>query len=374
MLNPLLYNKLQELYGEVRITNENIKAPIRMRKDSSGKTFVEVDSGGEEYSVCCPFCGDERFRLYISHRYATRVKTSKGEASTGSGLAWCHNETHCMEDFAKRKALYDAIQRGGFSNKEFFSHDTAAKPSARFRPPDNLIAIDQLLKSHVCRKYLQSRDVSIDVARELNFTFCAADKEFPLATGRLFIPVYNTEGELCGGQCKAVTDIPDYLPSYYSMPGSKFSITFFNYHRAIKYPRVIVTEGVFDALSVDGGVACLGGSISKKQEILINTHWEEAIVVPDMDVPGSLGYIDDIDKRLERLMNKLDQWKIPVEVCLLPEGEDPSSVGREKIQEFLSDSVSVDEARDYFKSYILKHKIRLENKIDRTVSKSTGNR
>jgi DNA primase len=49
---------------------------------------------------------------------------------------------------------------------------------------------------------------------------------------------------------------------------------------------VIVTEGIFDALSI-GGLALMHNTISDGQAKLIRSLGREVIVVPDQDMPGT---------------------------------------------------------------------------------------
>ena len=51
------------------------------------------------------------------------------------------------------------------------------------------------------------------------------------------------------------------------------------------WQSVIVTEGVFDALSI-GGLAVLHADINDAQARLIRSLGREVVVVPDQDVPG----------------------------------------------------------------------------------------
>lgn len=89
VLNPVLYQRLVELFGSVKVAN-------------AGQSATPF-SGGEQYRVCCPYCNDKRHRLYISHLYAT---------SEHRGLAYCHNETHCLDRPDNRDDLYERIVSG----------------------------------------------------------------------------------------------------------------------------------------------------------------------------------------------------------------------------------------------------------------------
>lgn len=72
-------------------------------------------------------------------------------------------------------------------------------------------------------------------------------------------------------------------PKYLSeqQPGYVFNLDSQHWDRKF----VIVVEGPFDALSIDG-VALLGSEISQAQQLLINQLQREVIVVPDKDPAG----------------------------------------------------------------------------------------
>jgi DNA primase len=63
-------------------------------------------------------------------------------------------------------------------------------------------------------------------------------------------------------------------------------------HADWKY--VIVTEGIFDALSI-GGLAVMHNTISDSQARLIRSLGKEVVVVPDQDMPG----VELIDRAVE---------------------------------------------------------------------------
>lgn len=97
---------------------------------------------------------------------------------------------------------------------------------------------------------------------------------------RLIIPIYH-DGECMGSTARAVDNEirPRYLSSH--PPGLVF-----NLDRQIDQRKfVIVVEGIFDAIAIDG-VAVMGGQISTAQQQQINSLQREIIVVPDRDQVG----------------------------------------------------------------------------------------
>jgi hypothetical protein len=73
--------------------------------------------------------------------------------------------------------------------------------------------------------------------------------------------------------------IPKYIN--HSQPGYVFGTDL----QHANWQYAIVTEGIFDALSI-GGLALMHNTISDAQARLIRTLGKEVIVVPDQDLPG----------------------------------------------------------------------------------------
>lgn len=96
---------------------------------------------------------------------------------------------------------------------------------------------------------------------------------------RIIIP-YFYQKQIVGWTARAINDSkPKYLSE--QQPGYVFNLDNQTHDR--KY--VIVCEGPFDAISIDG-VAVLGGELSDSQCILIKQLQKEVIVLPDRDKAG----------------------------------------------------------------------------------------
>lgn len=96
---------------------------------------------------------------------------------------------------------------------------------------------------------------------------------------RLIIPYYF-RNQIVGYTCRRIDEgKPKYLAD--QQPGYVFNLDHQNYSRQF----VIVCEGQFDALSIDG-IAVMSNEINKQQSMLINQLGKQVIVVPDRDEPG----------------------------------------------------------------------------------------
>jgi hypothetical protein len=130
-------------------------------------------------------------------------------------------------------------------------------------PPNKLIPV---------LEYLHSRDLYLE-----DYPFYWTPKVG--FSNRLIIP-FLYKNEIVGWTARIVSDgTPKYLSE--QQPGYVFNLDRQHWDR--KY--VIVTEGPFDALAIDG-VALLGSEVSQGQHLLINQLQRRTILVPDRDKAG----------------------------------------------------------------------------------------
>ena len=96
---------------------------------------------------------------------------------------------------------------------------------------------------------------------------------------RLIVPFYF-QGNIVGYTARKLGDgSPKYITD--SQPGYVFNLDRQNWDRKF----VIVVEGPFDAIAIDG-VAVLRNDINDQQAMLINSLQREVVVVPDRDQSG----------------------------------------------------------------------------------------
>ena len=98
---------------------------------------------------------------------------------------------------------------------------------------------------------------------------------------RVIIP-FTWRNEIIGYTARAFRE--DVKPKYHNSHEPNYV---FNVDRQLKDAKfVIVVEGPFDAMSVDG-VAVLGNEVSEQQADIIDSLAREVIVVPDADRAGA---------------------------------------------------------------------------------------
>lgn len=95
---------------------------------------------------------------------------------------------------------------------------------------------------------------------------------------RVIIP-FKWQGKVVGFTARSIVD--GIRPKYYTNHEADFVFNLDEQRPENKF--VLVTEGVFDAMSVDG-VAILGNECSETQADIIDSLGREVIVVPDFDI------------------------------------------------------------------------------------------
>lgn len=333
MLNDDLYLQLKEVFGEVRLANLGEPLLIEQRRGLDGKMHPWKISSGEQYRVCCPCCGDSRFRLYISYAYGLDRKVGY----PSSKLVVCHNE-RCHENDdrsrgVKRNAVYfleRALGRGYLkrADKGLVVIDdadllkTAEPPNCPFPLPEWRTPVADLPFWHPAKRYIDSRGFTVEQLAKWGVVWCHT---YPVTTGsggqkkswawlkeRLFIPTPSD-----GWQARTL-DTSSAL-KYFTKPGWKKSQHLYGAANAQKWPFVLVTEGVTDVWRIDGPAVCLFGKAASATQLkALYRTWSTVGVMLDPDA--------DSDKRgsVRRLIRDLRGLTDSVFRVELPDGKDPA--------------------------------------------------
>jgi hypothetical protein len=142
--------------------------------------------------------------------------------------------------------------------------------------PDNVIAVDDLEEGHPVKQYAEQRGL-LGLYPLLYFN----EK---LYKQRLVVP-FTYNNELVGWTGRHISPPNKQTPKYLHnmQPGYVFNIDRF---ADSKREIVIVTEGVFDAIMIDG-IAIQGNTIGPEQAHLIEKLGKRIIVCPDKDQAGT---------------------------------------------------------------------------------------
>lgn len=329
-LNPLLYSLLEHKFGEVRIANAGAPANVQRYVDPlrPGRT-VKRGQWGEYYCVCCPFCQDQRHRLWINHTYGADVANGR---RTDTHLAVCYN-ADCVAKAGRMEQLEDIV----------FGPNKRLIPRAPIRAapivvthktiesPGEVVGVQSLPDYHPAVEYLQSRNFDVaelDTVFKVGVCINANNARFKIMQGRIYIPIYFNS-QLIGWQGRIVGPGNKYSPKYYNAPGTPKSQMLYNYDVARSQPVVVVVEGVPSVWRLGvAGVCIFGKTLSVWQQNTIATTWHGKPVFVMLD--------NDAQEELERAVTQLISRNVTVVPVILPDSRDPADYTRKDLFEILS--------------------------------------
>lgn len=222
--------------------------------EKSGVDFKQAP-GSDEVRICCPSCGEEKYRLYLNLKKRQGICFRCGE---GGGI-W---------KFLRQlgvKQLRDSEITGATS---------IAKPAEEVKPiampPDAVrLAGATSAIAEMAREYLLTkRKLTAQEIERYNIHYCAAG----LYSGLVIIPIYNESNELSGWQGRRFGFFGKKSMNPPDMRGQ-----IFNLQNCVDKWGLLLVEGPFDSIITHryleeagiGSVAMLGHSISARQSAVI---------------------------------------------------------------------------------------------------------
>jgi hypothetical protein len=301
-----------------------------------GKTRLKTLSGGEEYCVCCPECGDKRFRLWINHRYKTEY-----QGQVMHYLARCHNENCEKNNPGFWKRLHQRITAGGAGLTQHLYVEDPDPEELKLTPTplpgvcEPLHVLKRKDPRHLAVRYVESRGFAAEELGEVwGVSFCEYSNVLP-KENRLVFPVYDYyEGKLMtmNWQARYLTEevaaaaaagvkedpiIKKYGGrKYYNAPGSKLKWLLYNGWRAREHNSlVIIGEGAFDVCRAgpNCGVGLFGKSISELQRTALWEHWGSKGAI------GVIGLDPDAEKERAALKEQMGNWSMVIDLKLPPD-------------------------------------------------------
>lgn len=282
-LNPRLFAVLKVRYGEVKIANQGVNAQNSINT-YRGKNYVK-SSGGEYYRVNCTNCNDQDFKLWVSYQYGQNNPWART-----TNLAVCYRCGKNTLDSYVLDMLKDSFHNFGNATLMFNApqdiqlEETSLPSGVRF-------PISSLPLDHPAITYLQSRGYNIEnLSADYKFEY-VEEHGNPNISRRILIPVFHKDlptdqtERLVGYQTRA---IPGFSllenPKYFTSSGFKKSFCIYNLHVAATTDKIVVCEGVFDAISVGkSGVSLFGKSASLGQISLLRKFGKDKTIVILLD-------------------------------------------------------------------------------------------
>lgn len=335
VLNPVLYRKLKRHCGAVRVSNGGEAFAGRRVSTADRQTRVLIEQAGEYYLVCCPYCNDTRFRLYVNHMFGKQDRTGRKM----NFLAICYNE-YCM---AKQDNLEDFIETlsdtGPIEDVPVRKGVLLPEEAREVMWPGPYKNLTELDDDHRACGYVASRGFDpAQVGRLYGVSYCT-DSHFYLARRRIIIPVFEG-GKLRGWQARYVGELPwkdksckrNLPPKYWSCPNSKFrSRCVYNWDRMRQWQTGVVVEGPTDVWRFGAMSGCIfGNTVTDHQRRKIMAVFKKRTLVLLLD-PEEYG------ARSTRRAVRLFEKAMPGRFCALqlPRGTDPGSLGREFLRDWV---------------------------------------
>lgn len=330
-LNPVLYGILQHKFGVVRVANPGAPAQIETVMDPvRGRSMKRAISWGEYYTVCCPFCNDVNFKLWVNHTYGASYNEKTGHR-TDTHLACCYKH-----DCLKAPGRYEQFEDLVFGDGRRLIKDMVIRYAApvvtqlAVEPPGKLAALSTLPDYHPAIEYLVGRGFDpAALEQDFGVAVCVEPKErLRIMRGRLYIPVHFNR-QLVGWQGRATDEHK--LPKYYNVPGMQKSQMLYNYDTALKQPAVVVVEGVPSVWRIGAAAVCIfGKTLSAWQCNTLATMWAGKPVFYMLDA--------DAAKEIEIGVTHLCQHGANVIPVILPDERDPADYSSEELRTILAEA------------------------------------
>jgi hypothetical protein len=238
-------------FNAICCSHRGHKADRRMRGG------IKID--GNNWSLHCFNCS------YTCNFVLGRTITPK----TRQLLLWCG-----IDDLEIKRWSLESLQ-----HKDLLDFTNQPKKKIKIKFKDHELPLGELVDKNnslhkVYLDYLQRRGVSSD-----EYPFLITPQSPGRMGNRVIIP-YTYKGKIVGHTSRFLDDrTPKYLNE--QQPGYVFNIDM----QKPEWTVCILTEGIFDALSIDG-VAVMHDDISTEQAQLLSTLNKTIIVVPDRDKTG----------------------------------------------------------------------------------------
>lgn len=218
---------------------------------------------GDEIHICCPVCGDTRYRLYIN---------------LFTGQVYCHNcqfkgtVVNLIQQVegipyqaAKRRfgdikgniVLPESVERT--LRQRLFAVKSPLVQKRAVPLPEEFQLLSQCDNhvAHQAIRYLHHRGVTDTQIEKHHMGICATGDY----TNRIIIPIYH-QNELVFWVARAMSlevKLKERSPTNSFYQHSKSEVIFNLHEAATNYHSVVISEGIFDALSWGGiGVSLLG--------------------------------------------------------------------------------------------------------------------
>jgi hypothetical protein len=343
MRNQALFKALCQRFGTVKVSSDGAPMTWRLKIDHRyGEQDVEVTAGGEQYSVNCPFCGDTRGRLCISHAWLTKPHPS---CPAITHTIKCYNEG-CRQIYTPefRYPFVRAVR--GLELLSLIVPSTPTLPPRKVRLPEGFTSLSMLPAGHRALEFIAGKYRGFDPAY-LSIAYGAGftdfdDPEYLGATNRIIFPIME-DGNLVGWQGRSVD--PANRKRWYLTPG--FRKCFYNGDRISGYQVPLICEGIPAAIAAGpNALAIFGKELDDRRCEDFALRWQTAVILTDPEtfVADPRGLDKNKQPRVyaRELKARLDKY-LKAPALLFPWPEEYLELSRRK---FAGAAVSVPDPAD----------------------------
>lgn len=329
--------------GQTREILEQLDIEAYLDREALDYRVTQGSSGTQLNLRVCPFCGGDKWKVYIS------AKTGLGNCFSGS----------CEKKFSK----YGFIEaHSGLSGKQLFAHIEAVGREIGWRPPRKSVSVNiergsvklpnsfELPIHGKNLKYLANRGITNEMCEYFKLRFCLKGGyeyrnhdgnlcRMPF-DGRIVIPVFDIDGNLVSFQGRDVTGQSE--KKYLFPPGlSSTGEHLYNAMNVRDAAHIVVCEGVFDVIAVKMAldtemelrdvipIGSFGKHIAAKQYANFKVLKDRGVTAITMMWDGEKPAIKDAVKA----GLKLGAMGFKVRVAILPDGKDPNEIPVHKVIE-----------------------------------------
>ena len=240
--------------------------------DTRGRGGIHIDDNGSISYSCfnCNFKASYQPGRHITFKFR---KLLSWMGASNNDVKRLVIEAIRIKDLVAPEQVKEPEEKIEFKVRELPKDALSFQQFLAFHVLNNFDNVPPLLDLAV--EYIHHRKIDTD-----KYDFYWTDSTEHKLNQRVIIPMI-WEGNTIGYTARAFVD--DVKPKYYSSYEPNFV---FNTNRQLKDSKfVIVVEGPFDAMSIDG-VAVLGNECSEQQAEIIEGLGKEVIVVADRDRAG----------------------------------------------------------------------------------------